>query len=564
MKTPGRLKVLVIGGYGTFGGRLCDLLADEPRLTLIVAGRSLAKAEAFCKARTAAAATLIPAKVDRDGGLVADIAACDPDIVVDASGPWQDYGADAYAVVAAALAAGANYLDLADGSQFVQGIGAHDAAARAAGRFVLSGASSFPVLTAAVTRALSADLTRVDSVTAGIAPSPYAGVGLNVVRAIASYAGKPVRLRRGGAPAVGRGLIDSKTRVITVPGHVPLPPVRFSLVDVPDLAVLPLAWPSLRDVWMGAGPTPAILHRALTLLAEGVRIGAFRSLVPLAPLMNWATNHIRWGEHRGGMFIEVAGLGAGGEALTRRWHMLAEGDAGPFIPSMAVEIVIRACLAGRVPDPGARPAGREVTLADYEERFARRGIVTATLAGSTDPALPIYRQLLGAAYGRLSGPVQAVHDMTGRIVLKGASEVRRGRGTLSRLIARIVGFPPEGDAVPVTVTLSREGDREVWARDFDGHRFRSLQYLGVGRNEGLLVERFGPIAFAMAVVVRDGRLHLVQRRWTFLGVPMPRWMLPTGTVCEHDADGRFNFHVEIVLPIVGLVVAYRGWLVPTA
>ena len=79
---------------------------------------------------------------------------------------------------------------------------------------------------------------------------------------------------------------------------------------------------------------------------------------------------------------------------------------------------------------------------------------------------------------------------------------------------------------------------------------------------GLLVERFGPIAFAMAVVVRDGRLHLVQLRWTFLGMPMPRWMLPTGTVCEHDADGRFNFHVEIVLPIVGLVVAYRGWLVP--
>ena len=41
--------VLIIGGYGTFGGRLCQLVADEPRLRLLVAGRSLERAEAFCR-----------------------------------------------------------------------------------------------------------------------------------------------------------------------------------------------------------------------------------------------------------------------------------------------------------------------------------------------------------------------------------------------------------------------------------------------------------------------------------------------------------------------------------
>ena len=44
------LRVLILGGYGTFGGRLARLLADEARLTLIVAGRSLQQAEAFCAA----------------------------------------------------------------------------------------------------------------------------------------------------------------------------------------------------------------------------------------------------------------------------------------------------------------------------------------------------------------------------------------------------------------------------------------------------------------------------------------------------------------------------------
>jgi NAD(P)-dependent dehydrogenase (short-subunit alcohol dehydrogenase family) len=42
------LKILILGGYGTFGGRLAQLLADEARLTVVIAGRSRAKAEAFC------------------------------------------------------------------------------------------------------------------------------------------------------------------------------------------------------------------------------------------------------------------------------------------------------------------------------------------------------------------------------------------------------------------------------------------------------------------------------------------------------------------------------------
>jgi KR domain. len=38
------MKVLILGGYGTFGGRLAQLLADESSATLIIAGRSYEKA----------------------------------------------------------------------------------------------------------------------------------------------------------------------------------------------------------------------------------------------------------------------------------------------------------------------------------------------------------------------------------------------------------------------------------------------------------------------------------------------------------------------------------------
>ena len=56
------MKVLILGGYGVFGGRLARLLKDEAGLTIVLAGRSLAKAEAACgRLHPEASATLDPA-----------------------------------------------------------------------------------------------------------------------------------------------------------------------------------------------------------------------------------------------------------------------------------------------------------------------------------------------------------------------------------------------------------------------------------------------------------------------------------------------------------------------
>src|SRR5260370_9184192 len=239
------------------------MLGEEPRGALIGGGRSRGRAVAF-GARLPAGADKIAASFDRDGDLDRQLRAIAPDLVVDATGPFQSYGDDPYRLVEACLALGIDYLDLADGSVFVRGIGRFDAAARARNIFILSGVSSFPVLTAAVVRALAHDLARVDTITAGIAPLPYASVGLNVIRAIAGYAGKPVPLIRDGRQAVGYALTETLRYTIAPPGYLPLRSFRFSLVDVPDLPVLPQLWPQLRPTWPGAGPVPDILHRMLT------------------------------------------------------------------------------------------------------------------------------------------------------------------------------------------------------------------------------------------------------------------------------------------------------------
>ena len=100
---------------------------------------------------------------------------------------------------------------------------------------------------------------------------------------LCSWAG-PVKVLRDGKPAWARGLAESRRYTIAVPGRTPLANIRFSLVDVPDLQVIPPEHPTLRDIWMGAGPVPEGLHRVLNLLAKARARFRLPSLVPLAGL----------------------------------------------------------------------------------------------------------------------------------------------------------------------------------------------------------------------------------------------------------------------------------------
>lgn len=554
------MRVLILGGYGTFGARLAQLLQDEPQATITIAGRSLQNAQKFCATLRGGATA---EEFDRDGDVESQLRKIAPNLVVDASGPFQEYR-DPYRVVRAAIALRIDYLDLADGSGFVEGIEQYDELARTSGLFVLSGVSSFPVLTAAVVSILATDMKRLYRVTGGIAPSPYAGVGLNVIRAIASYGGKAVIADIGRrSTTVGSALIDSRQFTIAPPGRLPLKPIRFTLVDVPDLNTLPKLWPGLQAVWMGAGPVPAILHWALTLLAYGVRFRLLSSMTPFAKLMHDTINVLRWGEHRGGMFIEVEGTNDAGETIVRSWHLVAEGDDGPLIPSMAAAAIVRRCISGRRPSSGARSAASDLDLADYDSLFECRAIVTG-VRQTMPPNLgwPLYRRVLGAAWGQLPSQVRSLHEFSDGLVAEGRAFIDRGNGLLARLIAMLFRFPAAGQDVQVRVTFQSDGSREIWRRNFAGREFVSVQEEGKGRFERLISERFGPFAFGLALVLDAGRLRLIVRGWSLFGIPLPLALAPGGDAYEASVDGRFNFYVEICHRLTGLIVRYRGWLVP--
>lgn len=554
-------RILIVGGYGTFGGRLVELLEHEPRVVLIVAGRSPGKASAYCKSRTNAKATLIPAQFDRTAP-EDYIEALKPDVIVDASGPFQAYGTERYRLIEACIAAGIHYLDLADGSEFVKGVTQFDDAAKAAGIFVLSGVSSFPVLTSLVVRELANDVAEVETILGGIAPSPYAGVGENVIRAIAGYAGQPVAIQRNGTMDVGHPFTETLRYTIAPPGHMPLRNILFSLVDVPDLHILPELWPDANTVWMGAGPVPEILHCALAAFSWLVRLKILRALPPLVPLIQFVMNNVRWGEHRGGMFVEISGRDEHQNRVRKSWHLLAEGRDGPLIPSMASAAIIQKLLAGKIIGPGARTAICDLNLKDYDALFSQRTIYTGFRQDEPRTPASLYETILGDAWTQLPEPVRRMHDIEGAGSAQGRAIVERGHNPVARWVADMIGFPQAGDDVPVDVDFLVRGRAEKWTRTFRGKSFTSRQWQGSVKNARLLIERFGPMRFAMALVLEeDGqKLRLALRGWSLLGIPMPMFLCPASDSYETAAEGRFHFNVKISHSLVGLIVHYRGWL----
>ena len=58
------MKILILGGYGVFGGRLAHLLRDLSQITLLVAGRDEVRAQQFCAGFEGKAA-VVPVRLDR-------------------------------------------------------------------------------------------------------------------------------------------------------------------------------------------------------------------------------------------------------------------------------------------------------------------------------------------------------------------------------------------------------------------------------------------------------------------------------------------------------------------
>ncbi len=340
------LRVLVLGGYGNFGGYVCRALAGDARIQLIVAGRDQARAERFAAGLGAGNPTQA-AVVD-----IADpsraIRECRPDLVIHTVGPFQRQD---YRVAEAAIACGAYYCDLADARGFVAGIGALEGLAREAGVAVIAGASSVPCLTAGYLDAAQAEFATIERVDYGISAAQQTNRGLGTASAILSYVGRPFTALRAGRMRRVFGWQGLHSEVYPELGRR-----WFGYCDIPDLELFPARYPTLKMMRFCAGHEIALLHLGTWLLSWLVRL---RLLPPLdrwsGPLLRASFLFDRWGSGRSGFHMFIEGTGKDGARRTRRHWIIARQGHGPNIPCMPVILVARKLAVGNAPAPGARP-----------------------------------------------------------------------------------------------------------------------------------------------------------------------------------------------------------------
>ena len=320
--------VLLLGGYGVFGGRVAERLAREPGIGLIIAGRSLERARELAAqlGPEKRCASISAARLDGSQVTARELALLGVDALINASGPyqWQDY-----ALARAAIAAGAHYVDLADARAFVSGIGALDAEAKRAGVLVVSGASTVPAVAGAVLDELAPRLPSLRAVSIVIAPGNSFDPGLATTQSILGTLGHPFAAGAGKDTTL-YGWQDLRRRVI--PG---LGGRWLGACETPDLDLLPVRYPGLTEVRVYAALEVGAFHLGLWSLSWLARSGLLRRPERLARPLLAAKRALKFlGSDVGGMMVSLEGQDADGRDTRIDWRLIARRGHGPYIPAM--------------------------------------------------------------------------------------------------------------------------------------------------------------------------------------------------------------------------------------
>jgi Domain of unknown function (DUF4166) len=176
----------------------------------------------------------------------------------------------------------------------------------------------------------------------------------------------------------------------------------------------------------------------------------------------------------------------------------------------------------------------------------------------------LYERLVREAWGGLDEPVRRFHAC-GREGARAAGTfaVRRGTSRAARLLARLLGLPQGGEAVPLLLSVTPlGGGGERWHRSFAGHDFITEQ-----REHGagpLLAERAGPFETFFRLTAEGGALAYrsegVSLRAGRLSLRLPRRLAPRVEARERACEdgGGVQVSVRVTSPLVGLLIEYEG------
>jgi hypothetical protein len=169
----------------------------------------------------------------------------------------------------------------------------------------------------------------------------------------------------------------------------------------------------------------------------------------------------------------------------------------------------------------------------------------------------VYPRLLGPAWHELADAIQQLHDGTRIVRANGTFRVRHVRP----ILAWLARLPAAGEMVALRLVITPTDAGEEWHRTFAGNPMVSQQW---ARPDGLLAERIGGLELRFRLTGEQGALFYrsvsAALRLGPLRLPLPHGSSAWVTAWERSGvrPRQLEVHVEVRMPVVGVVVVYEG------
>jgi hypothetical protein len=348
-------KIVVIGGYGTFGSLISEQLHNSANL--VIAGRNTEAGEKFANS-IGAGFVLCNAK---DKGSIRK-AISGALIVINASGPFVPNN---YLIPQTCIEEKCHYMDLADNREYVKEFNQLDHLAKENGVFACAGTSTTPAVTYALVSELRTQFEKIRSIKIYLSAGNKNTAGVSTFETILSYVGAPIQVWRNSKWQLFSGW--DLLEIVNFP-----PPVgkRFvQLCDVPDLELFPKLFEA-NEVIFKAGVELPIFNLALSTLAEVKKHIPQVNLARLAkPLVTVSRLFKSFGSFSGGVLVKLRDQSGNHKSLA-----LVTSINGPRIPTTPAVLLTKKILSQGPPAHGAFPCVGFISLAEFQNYLEPFGI----------------------------------------------------------------------------------------------------------------------------------------------------------------------------------------------
>ena len=353
-------KILILGGYGSYGRYITRALAADADISCVVAGRRPPRSEQLPPGVGAVAldATNAASLKAVLGGTFA---------VVNVTGLFA--GQD-YSIAERCAEAGVHYVDMADRREFIQSFTRLNEKAERMGALLVGGAGASPTVSTLMVHTVAGEFDRISDIEVVRSAGNRNPGGAASLRGLLEQIGRPVRIKEGG---LWRDYPSwSQSRRVRFPR--PVGGRRVFICDAPELDILPRRFTADGASYRTGFELP-VFNLGLSLMA------ALRRRDRLNEPERLVRGLMRLGSMLKGAGSDNEALGVvlrgekGGQALKHEVFLVTRESGGPVIPCSPVVALIRQWVRSGAPRAGARLGYEVLDFNGLRDELSRHDVV---------------------------------------------------------------------------------------------------------------------------------------------------------------------------------------------